>query len=66
MHRYVTEERVGAMLEYEYLQCYLNLRQQRGNKTAFFAFADTVGAKAFNRNNECHGWLGIKYQAEPE
>lgn len=66
MDRYVTRERVEAMLEYEYLQCYLNLRQQRGEETAFFAFADTVVAKAFNRDNECHGWFGIKYQSEPK
>lgn len=51
-----------AMLDYEYLQCNLTLRKQRGNDTAFFAFSDTVVAKAFNRDNECHGWLGIKYQ----
>lgn len=54
------------MLEYEYLQCYLNLRKDRGDRTAFFAFADTVVAKAYNRNNECHGWFGIKYQADPK
>lgn len=54
------------MLDYEYLQCSLTLRKQRGDTTAFFAFADTVVAKAFNRQNECHGWLGIKYQLEPK
>ena len=31
----------------------------------FFAFADTVVAKAYDRDNECHGWLGIKYQSAP-
>ena len=54
------------MLDYEYLQCDLTLRKQRGADTAFFAFSDTVVAKAFNRDNECHGWLGIKYQSAPK
>ena len=53
------------MLEYEYLSCSLNLRKQRGKNTAFFAFADTVVARAFGRNNECHGWLGVKFQPKP-
>jgi hypothetical protein len=38
----VTRERLEGMLEAEYLQCNLTLRKQRGDKTAFFAFADTV------------------------
>lgn len=63
--RYVTRERVEAMLEYEYLSCFLNLRKQRGRSTAFFAFADTVVARAFGRDNECHGWFGIKFQPLP-
>lgn len=54
------------MLDYEYLQCDLTLRKQRGANTAFFAFADTVVAKAFGRDNECHGWLGIKFQSSPK
>ena len=42
--RYVTRERVESMLEYEFLQCMLPLQTQRGDKTAFFAFADTIAA----------------------
>ena len=63
--RYVTRDRVQNMLDYEYLQCFLTLKTARGKDTCFFAFADTVVAKAFGRNNECHGWLGIKYQSRP-
>jgi len=62
---YVTRDRVQNMLDYEYLQCFLTLKTARGKDTAFFAFADTVVAKAFGRDNECHGWLGIKYQSRP-
>mmetsp|Transcript_9458 Transcript_9458/g.34696 ORF Transcript_9458/g.34696 Transcript_9458/m.34696 type:complete len:597 (-) Transcript_9458:169-1959(-) len=67
--RYVTKDRLDAMLEYEYLQCALPLKVPRGKDTRFFAFADTVTTKAFKRNNECHGWMGLKWQmsasAEP-
>jgi hypothetical protein len=31
----------------------------------FFAFADTVSARSFRGNNECHGWMGIKFQQRP-
>ncbi|CAD7697368.1 unnamed protein product [Ostreobium quekettii] len=63
--RYVTKERLEAMLDYEYLQCSLTLRKNKGHNTQFFAFADTVVAKAYKRDNECHGWLGIKFQMNP-
>ena len=63
---YVTRERLESMLEYEFLQCQLTLNTDRGENTQFFAFADTVVAKAYKRDNECHGWLGVKYQAAPK
>jgi len=28
-------------------------------------FADTVSARNFKGTNECHGWLGVKFQAHP-
>ena len=61
----MTRERVEAMLDYEFLNCKLTLQAQRGERTHFFAFADTLTTKAFNRNNECHGWLGVRYQSAP-
>src|SRR5690606_18834600 len=39
--------------------------ESRGDRTAFFVFADTVAAKSFKGNNECHGWMGIRFQPEP-
>jgi hypothetical protein len=46
-------------------QTTLPLRNARGDTTCFFAFADTVVAKAFGRDNECHGWMGVKWQTAP-
>src|SRR5256884_9830922 len=41
------------------------LKAQRGDSTAFFGFADTVAARNYQGTNECHGWMGVKYQVHP-
>lgn len=63
--RYVCRERLEAMLDYEQRLNIERLGARRGQHTAFFAFADTVSARSFRGNNECHGWMGIKFQTEP-
>jgi hypothetical protein len=63
--RYVCRERLEAMLDYEQRLNLERLHAQRGDKTAFFTFADTVSARSFRGNNECHGWMGIKFQTRP-
>ncbi|MCB0670245.1 MAG: TonB-dependent receptor [Saprospiraceae bacterium] len=63
--RYVCRPRLEAMLEHEHRLNSQRLKDTRGDQTAFFAFADTVSARNFHGTNECHGWMGIKYQAHP-
>ena len=63
--RYVSRERLQAMLDHEHHLNLARLRATRGDQTAFFAFADTVSARNFAGTNECHGWMGVKYQAHP-
>ncbi len=63
--RYVCRERLQAMLDYEHRLNLERLRDVRGDTTAFFAFADTVSARNYRGTNECHGWMGIKFQAYP-
>jgi len=41
------------------------LQSSRGSSTAFFAFADTVAARNYHGTNECHGWMGVKFQTHP-
>jgi hypothetical protein len=53
------------MLEYEYALLQDRLGAKRGADTDFFVFADTVAARNYHGTNECHGWMGIKYQATP-
>ena len=63
--RYVSRERLQSMLDYEHALNLERLRSSRGDRTAFFAFADTVAARNFQGTNECHGWMGVKFQAHP-
>jgi hypothetical protein len=63
--RYVSRERLQSMLDCEHNLNLERLRASRGDTTAFFAFGDTVAARNFQGTNECHGWMGVKYQAHP-
>src|ERR1700756_5190080 len=63
--RYVSRERLGLMLDHEYQLLIERLKETRGDRTQFFVFADTVAAKSFKGTNEAHGWMGARFQAEP-
>jgi hypothetical protein len=62
--RYVSRERLALMLDREYDLLIQRLKEIRGDRSAFFVFADTVAAKSFKGTNECHGWMGVRFQAE--
>lgn len=63
--RYVCRDRLQSMLDYEHELNLERLRERRGDNTAFFAFADTVAAKAYRGDGECHGWMGVVFQSHP-
>ena len=63
--RYVSKGRLQAMLDHEYQLNLDRLDEARGDDTAFFAFADTVVARSYRGGNECHGWMGVKFQSHP-
>ncbi|MGC8742642.1 MAG: TonB-dependent receptor [Verrucomicrobiia bacterium] len=63
--RYVSRERLQAMLKYEYDLLIERLDSKRGDKTKFFVFADTVTTKSYTRKSEWHGWLGVMFQTQP-
>jgi hypothetical protein len=64
--RYVTRGRLERMLDREYRLVVERLEGYRPKNTTYFAFANTVAAKAYNRKGECHGWLGVRMQLFPE
>lgn len=63
--RYVSLGRLQAMLDYELDLNVDRLSQSRGDDSCFFAFADTVVARSYKGGNECHGWMGVRFQAHP-
>ncbi len=63
--RYVSRERLTLMLNHEFALLKERLDEKRGDRSTFFVFADTVAAKNFKGTNECHGWLGIRFQTAP-
>lgn len=63
--RYVSQQRLDTMIEHDYDLLVQRLNAKRGNETDFFVFADTVSARNFLGTNECHAWMGIKFQTSP-
>lgn len=64
--RYVTEARLRKMLVHE-----VNLMEQRiprddNPNKIFFSYANTVATIDFAKKYKGHGWVGIKFQVEPE
>lgn len=64
--RYVVESRLVKMLNKEYSLLEKRLSEKRGADTTFFAFANTVVALNYQKTNEGHGWLGCRFQSEPQ
>lgn len=62
--RYVSRARLEAMLACEHALLVTQLGPERGEKSRFFAFADTVSARNYAGTNECHGWIGLRFQHE--
>lgn len=60
--RYVSRERAEAMIAREFGLLQERLGKERPD-TRFFAFANTVSARNYHGTNECHGWLGLRFQA---
>ncbi len=63
--RYVCEPRLSKMLLKEYDLLNERLGDTRGKDHQFFVFANTIAALNFKRDNEAHGWMGVKFQATP-
>src|SRR3989441_9584565 len=63
--RYVSRQRLEAMLEREFAELVDSLGAKRGDTSAFFAFANTVAARSHRNPSDGHGWTGIRFQARP-
>jgi len=63
--RYVSKQRLEAMLDNEWTQLLTQLSKTRGTQTRFFCFVDTVSARNFAGTNDSHGWIGLRFQLQP-
>ena len=63
--RYVSKERLEAMLDSEWNQLIQPLSKSRGSNTRFFSFVDTISARNYAGTNEPHGWVGLRFQLQP-
>ncbi len=63
--RYVCEPRLMKMLDHEY-ELLAERLPHRIEDTQFFAFADTVEILNFERTNQAHGWIGLRFQLNPK
>jgi len=59
--RYVSRQRLEAMLDNEWGQLLIQLQPTRGTTAKFFAFVDTISARNFAGTNDCHGWMGLRF-----
>lgn len=62
--RYVCEEKLLKMLDKEYHLLSKRL-DHRADETRFFAFANTVETINYQKTNQGHGWLGLRFQLTP-
>ena len=63
--RYVSRQRLLAMLDREYAFLLHRLAAERGPRTRFFVFADTAAARNYRGDNQQHGWVGVRFQTAP-
>jgi hypothetical protein len=64
--RYVTEPRLKKMLDHEVRLIENRLDRTKHPNKLFFSYANTVATIDFAKQYKGHGWVGIKYQLEPD
>ncbi len=63
--QYVSRERCQQMLRTEYDLLLNRLYGERKVESRFFAYAATVTARSYSQKHECHGWIGVRRQLNP-
>jgi hypothetical protein len=63
--RYVTESRLKKMLNHEGKLIEERIKREKHPNKLFFSYANTVATIDFAKKYKGHGWLGIRYQVDP-
>ena len=64
--RYVCKSRLNKMLDQEYGLLEQRLYRKDHKDTRYFVFADTVTTINYDRTINGHGWIGLRFQIDPE
>src|SRR5205814_73128 len=64
--RYVSRERLVAMLQHEFAQLLEQVGPRHGSSKCFFTFANTVATRRFKGADNGRGWLGVRLQHLPQ
>jgi hypothetical protein len=64
--RYVSRQRLEAMLEQEFPLLRDRLGPTRGDSKRLFAFANTVATRSYGHPGNGRGWLGVQFQSRPQ
>ena len=63
--RYVTESRLKKMLHHESNLIEERIKREKHPNKLFFTYANTVSTIDFAKKYKGHGWVGIRYQVDP-
>ncbi len=64
--RYVTESRLKSILSYETGLIEGRISREKHPDKLFFSYANTVTTIDFAKKYKGHGWMGIRFQTQPE
>ncbi|NAS13497.1 TonB-dependent receptor [Poritiphilus flavus] len=63
--RYVTQSRLKKMLSHEMRLMEERISREEHPERLFFTYANTVATIDFSKRYKGHGWLGLKFQLDP-
>jgi len=63
--RYVSETRLCRMLDHEFTLLKKRLTDEKYQRKRFFVFANTCTTLNYHKNNDPHGWMGVRFQLNP-
>ncbi|MEK9614262.1 MAG: TonB-dependent receptor, partial [Flavobacteriaceae bacterium] len=63
--RYVTEARLGKMLDHEMRLLENRIPKDEHPNKMFFTLANTIATIDFAKKYKGHGWIGIRFQTQP-
>ena len=64
--RYVTEDRLKKMLTHEMNLIEQRILREKHPNKIYFAYANTVATIDFAKKYKGHGWIGIRFQTNPD